>query len=354
MHYGIKGQKWGVRRYQNADGSLTTAGRARYSKGSGKRARYGSENTMDADKAARVEKLNKKIDKLNLKMQKGTARSYGYGDLSVGKQAALRGAVGAGTAGVAGYAMGSRTAKAYNALNAHPIVKGYQFTTDAGGNTIMVPSVVAGASKINPVAAGLKTAIPYATAAGLTNAVGGAILGAAAKGIGSHDVFRKGRERTLQKLQAERNALDSSQKNRKGRILTKEEFNKQFNGAKGGVTGLNVGGLVGGAVGAAIGKRSKKDNVYDYEQYKKNAVAYGSKKKKAGKIGYGQTDRDDGRVHVYMWNGNTPVTLNYKEAQQAKAAGMNMERASVDYESQFWKDYAAKYAPKKTGKKKRR
>lgn len=32
MHYGIKGQKWGVRRYQNTDGSWTAAGRARYSK----------------------------------------------------------------------------------------------------------------------------------------------------------------------------------------------------------------------------------------------------------------------------------------------------------------------------------
>lgn len=28
-HHGIKGQKWGVRRYQNSDGSLTDAGKAR-------------------------------------------------------------------------------------------------------------------------------------------------------------------------------------------------------------------------------------------------------------------------------------------------------------------------------------
>lgn len=29
-HYGIKGQKWGVRRFQNADGTLTVQGRERY------------------------------------------------------------------------------------------------------------------------------------------------------------------------------------------------------------------------------------------------------------------------------------------------------------------------------------
>lgn len=31
-HHGIKGQKWGIRRYQNSDGSYTDAGRKRYSK----------------------------------------------------------------------------------------------------------------------------------------------------------------------------------------------------------------------------------------------------------------------------------------------------------------------------------
>ena len=29
-HFGIKGQRWGVRRYQNSDGSLTSEGRKRY------------------------------------------------------------------------------------------------------------------------------------------------------------------------------------------------------------------------------------------------------------------------------------------------------------------------------------
>ncbi len=36
MHHGIKGQKWGVRQYQNADGTLTEAGKKRYGSASGK------------------------------------------------------------------------------------------------------------------------------------------------------------------------------------------------------------------------------------------------------------------------------------------------------------------------------
>lgn len=33
MHHGIKGQKWGIRRYQNEDGSLTNRGKSRYGHG---------------------------------------------------------------------------------------------------------------------------------------------------------------------------------------------------------------------------------------------------------------------------------------------------------------------------------
>lgn len=39
-HHGIKGQKWGVRRFQNEDGSLTPAGQSRYS--DSKAAKYGA------------------------------------------------------------------------------------------------------------------------------------------------------------------------------------------------------------------------------------------------------------------------------------------------------------------------
>ena len=47
IHYGIKGQHWGVRNYQNPDGSLTEAGKQRYSSGStGKLKEESTESVM--------------------------------------------------------------------------------------------------------------------------------------------------------------------------------------------------------------------------------------------------------------------------------------------------------------------
>lgn len=41
-HHGIKGQKWGIRRFENEDGTLTKAGRDRYEVGTdGKMSKYG-------------------------------------------------------------------------------------------------------------------------------------------------------------------------------------------------------------------------------------------------------------------------------------------------------------------------
>ena len=45
MHHGIKGQKWGVRRFQNADGSLTPDGRKRYGYSEKATKKYGKNET---------------------------------------------------------------------------------------------------------------------------------------------------------------------------------------------------------------------------------------------------------------------------------------------------------------------
>lgn len=43
-HHGVKGMKWGVRRYQNTDGSLTPAGKKRYDTDSGEIIAYKTKN----------------------------------------------------------------------------------------------------------------------------------------------------------------------------------------------------------------------------------------------------------------------------------------------------------------------
>lgn len=47
LHYGIKGMRWGVRRYQNADGSLTSEGEQRYNRDKRENAAKKKENRID-------------------------------------------------------------------------------------------------------------------------------------------------------------------------------------------------------------------------------------------------------------------------------------------------------------------
>lgn len=60
MHHGIKGQKWHVRRFQNKDGSLTVAGKKRYSTGSDSDAKAKFKDMVDKYKAKRAASKAKK------------------------------------------------------------------------------------------------------------------------------------------------------------------------------------------------------------------------------------------------------------------------------------------------------
>ena len=67
-HHGVKNQRWGVRRFQNPDGSLTAAGKLRYSVGNGGRS---ISKKVDPKSAAKLKKRqikeSAKLERLKIK-----------------------------------------------------------------------------------------------------------------------------------------------------------------------------------------------------------------------------------------------------------------------------------------------
>lgn len=81
IHHGIKGQKWGIRRYQNPDGTLTSEGKKRY---------YNSDGSFTTDKKLRREFSKLMRDELRVRRSNAAMNAQIKADMYA-KESALKG-----------------------------------------------------------------------------------------------------------------------------------------------------------------------------------------------------------------------------------------------------------------------
>lgn len=112
-HHGILGQKWGIRRYQNLDGTLTSRGKQRYREN-----KYGDERRQNRndrhksykkDRMSPNDRLRYKLEKAKLKQEYKTVKyqTKHTGRSTVEKTLAIIGSV---------VATGATAIKAYDTI----------------------------------------------------------------------------------------------------------------------------------------------------------------------------------------------------------------------------------------------
>lgn len=69
-HYGILGMKWGIRRYQNKDGSLTPAGKKKYSKEIVKTFKKNKKSTLQTLRGKKSYSFGKNTEKVKKNIEK--------------------------------------------------------------------------------------------------------------------------------------------------------------------------------------------------------------------------------------------------------------------------------------------
>ena len=86
-HYGVKGMKWGVRRYQNKDGTLTAAGKRRARKQEARDVRRQRKSDYKNRKLLSDSELDSKINRLKKEKQ---FKELSEEDLKPGRSAAKK------------------------------------------------------------------------------------------------------------------------------------------------------------------------------------------------------------------------------------------------------------------------
>jgi hypothetical protein len=77
-HWGVKGMKWGVRRWQNTDGTLTTAGRKRY-------ANSGYITSLNSRKVSELDNVRERKKRIDADIKEADDRVKFYGSKRAAK-----------------------------------------------------------------------------------------------------------------------------------------------------------------------------------------------------------------------------------------------------------------------------